>query len=336
MGIEIQILGGKDQMDRDYTVDDFKRKVRTLMVATSVAGRGLDVKDLVLVINYHCPNHLEDYVHRVGRTGRAGRKGTAYTFISPEEEEYAPDLVKALESAKQKLPQELLDLNEQFKDKVKRGEARYHGSGFKGKGYTFDESEKTDAQKLADLQRHQYEIDQGIIDPYAGIEDEVGETKDGDASSLTKPKSKSTSSSGSSINSSSAGVDAATMKAQQIAMMLDRGIKKKKIEAAEKSGKGHFVEELEINDYPQQARWKVTQKESLDAIVELTGAAIIGRGSFVPQGRKPNPGERKLYLVIEGSTPQSVQGALRELQRILDETTLQVGLGGEKYGKYSL
>lgn len=71
-------------MDRDYTIDDFKRKVRTLMVATSVAGRGLDVKDLVLVINYHCPNHLEDYVHRVGRTGRAGRKGTAYTFISPD------------------------------------------------------------------------------------------------------------------------------------------------------------------------------------------------------------------------------------------------------------
>lgn len=76
--------GGKDQVDRDYTIDDFKRKVRTLMIATSVAGRGLDVKDLVLVINYHCPNHLEDYVHRVGRTGRAGRKGTAYTFISPE------------------------------------------------------------------------------------------------------------------------------------------------------------------------------------------------------------------------------------------------------------
>ena len=80
----LSLHGGKEQSDRDYTIDDFKRKVRTLMVATSVAGRGLDVKDLVLVINYHCPNHMEDYVHRVGRTGRAGRKGTAYTFISPE------------------------------------------------------------------------------------------------------------------------------------------------------------------------------------------------------------------------------------------------------------
>lgn len=82
--VRFRNAGGKDQVDRDYTIDDFKRKVRTLMVATSVAGRGLDVKDLVLVINYHCPNHLEDYVHRVGRTGRAGRKGTAYTFISPD------------------------------------------------------------------------------------------------------------------------------------------------------------------------------------------------------------------------------------------------------------
>ena len=65
--------------------------MRTLLVATSVAGRGLDVKELVLVVNYHCPNHLEDYVHRVGRTGRAGRKGTAYTFVSPDEQQYAPE-----------------------------------------------------------------------------------------------------------------------------------------------------------------------------------------------------------------------------------------------------
>lgn len=55
------------------------------------------------MINYSCPNHLEDYVHRVGRTGRAGRKGTAYTFISAEEEKHAPTLVKALTQAKQKV-----------------------------------------------------------------------------------------------------------------------------------------------------------------------------------------------------------------------------------------
>jgi ATP-dependent RNA helicase DDX46/PRP5 len=54
------------------------------------------VRDLVLVVNYDPPNHHEDYVHRCGRTGRAGAKGTAVTFIGPDEEQYAPDLVKAL------------------------------------------------------------------------------------------------------------------------------------------------------------------------------------------------------------------------------------------------
>ncbi len=52
---------------RSQTLLDFKNGHRTLMIATSVAGRGLDVKNLVLVINYNCPNHLEDYIHRCVR-----------------------------------------------------------------------------------------------------------------------------------------------------------------------------------------------------------------------------------------------------------------------------
>lgn len=88
------------------------------MVATSVCARGLDIKSLVLVINFSCPNHLEDYIHRIGRTGRAGNKGTAITFISPEEEAYAPDIIKALELANMKVPSELRDLAENFRNKV--------------------------------------------------------------------------------------------------------------------------------------------------------------------------------------------------------------------------
>ena len=48
--------------------------MNTLLIATSVAARGLDVKNLILVVNFSCPNHYEDYVHRCGRTGRAGNK----------------------------------------------------------------------------------------------------------------------------------------------------------------------------------------------------------------------------------------------------------------------
>jgi ATP-dependent RNA helicase DDX46/PRP5 len=53
-----------DQMDRAGTISDFKEKNRTIMVATSIAARGLDVKDLKLVVNFDVPSHYEDYVHR--------------------------------------------------------------------------------------------------------------------------------------------------------------------------------------------------------------------------------------------------------------------------------
>jgi len=65
----LSLHGAKDQSDRESTINDFKSGVSNVLVATSIAARGLDVKDLVLVVNYEVPNHHEDYVHRVGRTG---------------------------------------------------------------------------------------------------------------------------------------------------------------------------------------------------------------------------------------------------------------------------
>jgi superfamily II DNA/RNA helicase len=52
------------------------------LVATDVAARGIDVKDITHVINYATPNSYEDYAHRIGRAGRAGRVGYAYTFVT--------------------------------------------------------------------------------------------------------------------------------------------------------------------------------------------------------------------------------------------------------------
>ena len=60
------------------------------MVATSVCSRGLDISHIRLVINYICPNHIEDYVHRVGRTGRAGSKGVSVTFFTKKNFMVAP------------------------------------------------------------------------------------------------------------------------------------------------------------------------------------------------------------------------------------------------------
>lgn len=57
-----------------------------------MAARGLDVPSVVLVINYCCPSHIEDYVHRIGRTGRAGNIGVSYTFITSQEADKAEEL----------------------------------------------------------------------------------------------------------------------------------------------------------------------------------------------------------------------------------------------------
>ena len=67
-----------------------------ILIATDVASRGLDVKDVGVVINFDMTTCIEDYVHRIGRTGRAGKKGTAYTFLPTNDFGIAPDLVKIM------------------------------------------------------------------------------------------------------------------------------------------------------------------------------------------------------------------------------------------------
>lgn len=81
------------------------------MVATSVLARGLDIKSIVLVINFSCPSHMEDYIHRIGRTGRAGVKGTAITFFTPADEQQAGDLIYLLEKSEQEVPEKLKEFH---------------------------------------------------------------------------------------------------------------------------------------------------------------------------------------------------------------------------------
>ena len=77
--------GDMEQVDRDATVKSFRRNETKILVATDVAARGLDVKDVTHVVNYHIPFDPQSYVHRIGRTGRAGKAGQAITLVSTEE-----------------------------------------------------------------------------------------------------------------------------------------------------------------------------------------------------------------------------------------------------------
>ncbi len=78
--------GDKSQGSRRRAIADFKADKVQVLIATEVAARGLDIKDLEHVVNFNLPYLAEDYVHRVGRTGRAGNKGQAISFVSREEE----------------------------------------------------------------------------------------------------------------------------------------------------------------------------------------------------------------------------------------------------------
>uniref|UniRef100_A0A7S2Q812 RNA helicase n=1 Tax=Zooxanthella nutricula TaxID=1333877 RepID=A0A7S2Q812_9DINO len=100
------IHGDKKQEERDWVLKEFKEGKSPILVATDVASRGLDVKDIKYVINYDFPTQIEDYVHRVGRTGRAGATGSSYTFFTASCR-HAAALVNVLREAKQPVPEEL-------------------------------------------------------------------------------------------------------------------------------------------------------------------------------------------------------------------------------------
>jgi ATP-dependent RNA helicase DDX23/PRP28 len=99
--------GGKSQEQREWAMNSFKEGRYDILVATDVAGRGLDVEGVQQVINFDMPKTIEDYTHRIGRTGRAGLKGLAMSFLTPEDSEMFYDLTNFLKSSNQIVPPEL-------------------------------------------------------------------------------------------------------------------------------------------------------------------------------------------------------------------------------------
>ncbi|MDQ2639015.1 MAG: DEAD/DEAH box helicase [Pseudomonadota bacterium] len=92
----LPIHGNKSQNARVRALNDFKDNRIVALVATEVAARGLDIKELPYVVNYELPNVPEDYVHRIGRTARAGSTGQAISLVSPDEAPFLKDIVKLL------------------------------------------------------------------------------------------------------------------------------------------------------------------------------------------------------------------------------------------------
>uniref|UniRef100_A0A4W4DV62 Probable ATP-dependent RNA helicase DDX46 n=1 Tax=Electrophorus electricus TaxID=8005 RepID=A0A4W4DV62_ELEEL len=388
----MSLHGGIDQYDRDSIINDFKNGACRLMVATSVAARGLDVKQLILVVNYSCPNHYEDYVHRAGRTGRAGNKGYAYTFITEEQVRYAGDIIKALELSGSSVPPELEQLWGTFKEQQKaEGKSIKSSSGFSGKGFKFDETEHALANERKKLQKaalglHDSDDEDTALDIDEQIESMFNSKKrvkdlsapGGTGAGATPGFTGATSAAGlAGLAIPSAGniqkleiakklalkinaqknlgaeaqdvmqqatnaimrggtmiapsVSAKTI-AEQLAEKINAKLNYTPVEKLEEERQAaeqaesikRYEEELEINDFPQTARWKVTSKEALQRIGEYSEAAITIRGTYFPPGKEPKEGERKIYLAIESANELAVQKAKAEITRLIKEELIRL------------
>jgi len=128
----LSIHGDKEQSERDWVLKEFKEGRNPILIATDVAARGLDVKDIKYVINFDFPAQIEDYIHRIGRTGRAGATGSAYTFFTENKGHKAKELIGILREANQPIPAEL----ERIANENHQGGGGRGGKGYgKGGGY---------------------------------------------------------------------------------------------------------------------------------------------------------------------------------------------------------
>lgn len=333
------IHGAKDQTDRSEAINDFKKGDLTILIATSVAARGLDVPGLALVVNFDCPTHLEDYVHRVGRTGRAGNKGTAVTFLeNPGQERFALFIRKALKQADREVPDDLRKIAEDFDKKIKTGEEKWFDPGFGGKGL-----EKLDVARAMEKRREKraHKIE--------GADDESEEEVE-----LPDPKKLKT---GTDATADTIAALPAYMQilsnkivVSKTERSLDTGPKKpmtakeKAMAAANKvDGRlsrkgmihhgqpidnkgpdaGAFHSTIEINDFPQKARWAVTNRTNVVKILDTTGVSITTKGNYYAPGNSPGENDLpKLYILVEGDTENVVTAAMMEITRLLRDATL--------------
>ena len=133
------IHGERTQLERESAISNFRHGRIKILVATDVASRGLDIPNVMNVINYDLPTNIESYVHRIGRTGRCGNRGNAYSFINTKNSMIFKDLANLLVESNCEVPSFLLD-------KIKKNRMQ---------GNAQAENEKPLTDNTAQIQRHE-------------------------------------------------------------------------------------------------------------------------------------------------------------------------------------
>jgi ATP-dependent RNA helicase DDX3X len=119
------IHGDRTQREREMALQTFRQGRTPVLVATAVAARGLDIPNVLHVINYDLPSDIDDYVHRIGRTGRAGNTGLSTAFFNRGNRNIVRDLIDLLREANQEIPPWLESV---------ANESGFGGGGYRGRG----------------------------------------------------------------------------------------------------------------------------------------------------------------------------------------------------------
>lgn len=359
------LYSGMDPIDRQFALENFTPENQFILISTAVAERGLDIPQLELVINYALPDHVEAYVHRIGRTGRAGKKGRAISFFRHGiDDDLAPELSDALERAGQSVPEALYEVSARVRE-LRREGASNHRVGFY-RGYQKGKHHKMASRQQKELLR-EIAKDAGLED-YLSSEDEeevrgrnvrfsssdsdeddlakkegikmvsMKEDKIGDGNGALVIRSNSSFSSGLRKAGSKQQMDAEERIANALSFARDTTA----VVAAEEDNKSAFSSssggssasnvrfqlEYEINDLPNVVRGVLQKSSFLRTIQEETSAVIVRKGIYVdPQRQRTHrlkEGDRPLYLLIIGKTPETVREARKRLDDAKAESTARI------------
>lgn len=360
------LYSGMDPIDRQFALENFTPENQFILISTAVAERGLDIPQLELVINYALPDHVEAYVHRIGRTGRAGKRGRAISFFRHgTDDDLAPELSDALERAGQPVPEALYEVSARVRE-LRRDGVSNHRVGFY-RGYQKGKHHKMASRQQKELLR-EVAKDTGL-EGYLSSDDEeeevrgrkgrlsssdsdedvlvkkegikmvsVKEDKTGDRNGALVIRSSSSFSSGTQNPGSKQRMDAEV----RIANALNFARDTTAVVAAEEDNNAalssslggssassvRFQLEYEINNLPNVVRGALQKGSRLRAIQEETSAVIVRKGIYVdPQRQRTHrlkEGDRPLYLLVIGKTPETVREARKRLDEAKEESMARI------------
>eukprot|EP00796_Vickermania_ingenoplastis_P011409 gene11410-7914_t len=337
------LYSGMDPIDRQFALEYFAPGKQFILIATAVAERGLDIPALEMVVNYSMPDHVEAYIHRVGRTGRAGRRGRAISFFRRGvDDDLAPELSDAVERAGLTVPEEMYEIAARVRELRREGGAAFNVGLYRGyrkgrhhKMANRDQRELLrEAAKAAGLEEYLSEDESAST----GRDSDADESSDGEIEMVQLDRTNGTTSSTSLVvhqAGRSGAVRVGTAQADdRVAKALEFAKRTTEVELAGASGDGgassniRFQAEVPINDLPVTVRNTLQKGTLLREIADETSTTIIRKGVFFDprfkHSHRLKEGERPLYLLIVGRSLSAVQQARQRLHSTKAEAMARV------------